>query len=202
MLISKNDIKEFTQFSINIEDRVINHNILDAQEYDLKPVVGDLMYFDLKVYEGMLEWSLATTYQINMYVVFKNKVYKSLNINTNAQPNLNPLNWIELQLGNFFYNFLRPYLVFISYKKFMIWIGANVTQYGLREINEDTSIPISDGRRAELISDIKTKSNIWLSRLKNEICLMKWIFDNKDYSPVNDNYVFNNKKTFKIRPIK
>jgi hypothetical protein len=128
-------------------------------------------------------------------------VYKSLSANVGLSPDTNPLDWEVNQLGTFFYNFLRQFLVFSSYGRFLLWIGTNLTQYGLREINEETSVAVSDQRRAELITDIKQKANIWLTRLRNELCEVNFTFDNVNYNIDNSNYRLNPRKTFKIRPV-
>lgn len=203
MLISKVDIKDFTQFTLNIEDRIFNHNILDAQEFDLKPTIGDIMFDALIVAapNGYAAWNVLTPYVLDEYVVYANKVYKALQPNTGSQPDTSPLDWVINELGTFFYVYLRPFLVFCSYKKFLLWAGTNLTQYGLVKIDEDTSEEISDQRRAELIADVKQKANIWLSRLRGRLCEVNNTFDLVNYSQTNGNYNVNPRKTFQIRPV-
>lgn len=203
MLISKVDVKDFTQFTLNIEDRIFNSNITDAQEYDLRPTIGDLMMNQLLLIapNGFINWNALTIYAIGDYVLYGTTVYKSLTANVGLQPDTNITDWQVNELGTFFYNYLRVFLVFTSYGRFLLWIGTNLTQYGLREINEETSVGVSDQRRAELIADIKQKSNIWLTRLRGIICDKNFTFDGVNYNIDNCNYRLNPRKTFKIRPV-
>lgn len=203
MLISKVDIKDFTQFTLNIEDRIFNHNILDAQEFDLKPAIGNLMFdaLILAAPNGYVAWNSLTPYIIGEYSVYANIVYKALNPNTGSQPDISPLDWEVNQLGTFFYQYLRPFLVFMSYRKFLLWAGTNLTQYGLVKIDEDTSEEISDQRRAELIADVKQKANVWLSRLRGRLCEVNWTFDTVSYAQTDGDYKVNPRKTFQIRPV-
>jgi hypothetical protein len=203
MLINKTDIKYYTQFTLNIEDRIINPSILDAEEYDLRPTVGDAMTdkFLSDFPNGILDWNISTVYGVGEFVIYNSVAYKSLNGNTGEQPNLFPFDWEVNQLATFYYNFVKPYLVFYSYSRFLLWIGSNLTQYGLREINEETSIPVSDQRRAELIRDIQQKGSIWNSRLKNKLCKENYIFDTISYAPDCEEYKLNPSKTFGIRAV-
>jgi len=205
MLISKADILLFAQFTLNIENRLFNPSATDAQEYDLRPVIMDDMYNAILLIapNGLSPWSVATNYAINDHIIFtNNKAYKALTANIGSQPDTNPLDWVESELGTFYYNFLRPFLAFCAHGRFMLWAGSNLTQYGFVKISEDTSTEISEDRRAELIADVKTKSNIWLSRLKKRLCKVNWIFDNVNYDvDLDDNYRKNPRKTFRIRPV-
>lgn len=203
MLINKTDIKYYTQFTLNIENRMIDPSIFDAQEYDLRPTVGDAMTdkFLLDFPNGILNWDIATSYTPNDFVIYNSIAYNSLTINIGQQPDLFPADWAINELGTFYYNFIKPYLVFNSYSRFLLWIGSNLTQYGLREINEETSISVSDQRRAELIRDIQQKSSIWNSRLKNKLCKVNYIFDTISYAPDCEQYRLNPRKTFGIRAV-
>lgn len=204
MLISKADIKAFVQFTLNIEDRIINPNITDAQEYDLKPMIGDAMYLQLEqdFYNAPLTlWDVADNYLANDFVIYNGSVYKALLPNVGSQPDTNPLDWELNELGTFFYKFLVPFLVFRSFGRFLLWIGRNITQYGLREMNEETSVPVNEEGRAALIVDIKGKASIWQNRINNYLCDVNWTFDNVKYEIDCDDYKENPRKTFKIRAV-
>lgn len=204
MLITKQNIKDLAQFTLNIEDRIINPNIEDAQEYDLKPTIGDLM-FDKLIEDfdgGLIPWDILTAYAIGDFVVYGKNVYKSLTANIGNQPDLFPLDWEVNELGTFFNKYLRPFIVFATYQQFLLWIGRNLTQYGLREMLEDTSIPVTEEGRAALIADARKKRGIWYNRLTNELCLKNYTFDGVLYEVDCDIYKPNPKQTYKIRPIK
>lgn len=205
MLISKSDIKTYANFTLNVVDHIINPSILDAENYDLLPIIGDDMYNKLIAdFNGSIitVWNNADTYTVLNYVVYNNIVYKCINGNTNSQPDINPGDWLVNELGTFYYNYLIPYLVFKCYGRFLLWAGRNITQYGLRENTEDTSVSVTDEGRAALIADINVKGNIWYNRFKNKLCKVNYTFDNILYSVDCDVYNPNPKHTYKIRSIK
>jgi hypothetical protein len=204
MLIDKQNIKDITQFSLNIEDRMITPSINDAQEYDLRPLVGDLMYYEiLSKFDGQIItiWDALTAYNINDYVFYDKIVYKSLTANVGSQPDINPTDFQANQLGTFYYNLLIPFLVFRCYARFLLWVGRNVTQYGLREMNEDTSVPVNEQGRADLIKDMNSKANICNSRFKNYLCDVNWTLDTIVYSVDCTDYA-NPRKSYNIRAIR
>ncbi len=86
---------------------------------------------------------------------------------------------IELQL--FLETYIKPYLILGAYEKFLLWHGRNVSQYGLRENNEDTSTPISDKARGELMADIRNKANIRLLEMDKQLNLVNYTFDGITY---------------------
>lgn len=47
-MISVNDLKELTPLSLNIEDKIIEGCIIDAQDVDLQPILGTDLYNKLK----------------------------------------------------------------------------------------------------------------------------------------------------------
>jgi hypothetical protein len=204
MLITKQNIKDLAQFTLNIEDRIINPNIEDSQEYDLKPTIGDAM-FDKLIEDfdgGLIPWDILTAYAIGDFVVYGKIVYKALTANVGSQPDLFPFDWEVNELGTFFNKYLRPFIVFATYQQFLLWIGRNLTQYGLREMLEDTSIPVTEEGRAALIADARKKRGIWYNRLENELCKKNRTFDGVQYLVDCEVYKPNPKQTYKIRPIK
>jgi hypothetical protein len=203
MLITKQNIKDLSQFTLNIEDRIINPHIEDAQEYDLRPTIGDQMIDKLLADfdGGLVAWDISTNYLTGQFVVYNKTVYKALNNNVGLAPDTNPLDWSLNELGTFQNKYLRPYLVFSTYRRFLLWAGRNVTQYGLRDMREDTSDPVSDESRAALISDMKIKGQIWENRFKNYLCEVNWTFDGVNYTIDCDVYKQSTRQVFKIRPL-
>lgn len=204
MLISKSDIKEYVQFTLNIENRIIDPSIKDAQEYDLRVVVGDTMYFQfLNDFDttNLQNWAIATAYLTNDFVIYGNKVYKALTNTTGDQPDISPAEWVENELGTFFITFIKPFLVFKAFARFMTWVGRNITQYGLREMNEETSNPVDEEGRQVLIVDIKGKASIWYSRMKNYLSDVHWTFDTIKYDVDSEDYKEYPTKTFRIRSV-
>lgn len=90
------------------------------------------------------------------------------------------------ELTSLFETYVKPYLIFTAYYKFMLWHGANVSQYGTRQNQENTSQEISDKRRAELLGDIQSKVNVYLNRLKDKLKDDEYTYDGVEYDFCGD----------------
>lgn len=62
-LISTQDLKDFTSLSDNIDDKLLENSILDAQNIDLQPVIGSKLYDKLKEMVELDTLSGSTTYK-------------------------------------------------------------------------------------------------------------------------------------------
>lgn len=69
------------------------------------------------------------------------------------------------ELWAFYDSYLLPYMVCLAHARFLLWQGNNITQFGVVVNQEDTSEPVTDKSRGELISSSEHKSNIYLARL-------------------------------------
>jgi len=90
------------------------------------------------------------------------------------------------ELTTLFNTYIKPYLVLSAYYKFMLWHGANVSQYGTRQNQEDTSQEVSDKRRSELLGDIQSKINVYLNRLKDKLNDDNYTYDSVVYDWYNN----------------
>lgn len=97
------------------------------------------------------------------------------------------------ELTTFLNDYVKPYLICGSYEKFLLWHGRNVAQFGLRENQEDTSTPISDKARAELIADVRRKTNVYLASMNDRLNDVSYTFDGVAYD-------FNTCNTSKSKP--
>lgn len=155
-LIQKSDFNIVVQFSQNIEDRMLDLHIADAENFDLVPRLPAAFYTE---------------------------------ISSQASP--------ADELETFRVNYVVPLLVCFAYKRFLLWQGRSVTQYGIRQINEDTSVEISDKARGELIDDIKSKINVYLTRFYNALKDADYTFDGIQY----DFDICSRKQILKIRAV-
>lgn len=96
------------------------------------------------------------------------------------------------QLLTFYTDFVEPYLVLCAYNRFLLLHGINITQYGLRINNEDTSNEIDEKKLANVMADALHKSNVYLARLTDRLKDVNYTFDNIVYS-------YNNCETTKPR---
>ena len=97
------------------------------------------------------------------------------------------------ELTIFLNDYVKPYLICGAYEKFLLWHGRNVAQFGLRENQEDTSTPISDKARAELIADVRRKTNVYLASMNDRLNDVSYTFDGVAYD-------FNTCNTSKSKP--
>ncbi len=86
------------------------------------------------------------------------------------------------ELSAFLDTYIKPYLICGAYEKFLLWHGTNINQYGLRQNNEDTSDEISDKRRAEIMADIRSKANAYLSIMQKQLKEDNYTFDGVYYN--------------------
>ena len=85
------------------------------------------------------------------------------------------------ELTAFLNDYVKAYLICGAYEKFLLWHGRNVAQFGLRENQEDTSTPISDKARAELIADVRRKTNVYLASMNDRLNDLLYTFDGVVY---------------------
>ena len=89
------------------------------------------------------------------------------------------------QLWAFFTEYLKPFLVCKAHARFLLWHGNNITQFGTVQNQEDTSEPISDKTRAELIRSTEIKANVYLAKMTNHLKVVSYTFDTIVYSYSN-----------------
>lgn len=90
------------------------------------------------------------------------------------------------ELSDFLENYIKPFLISITYEKFLLWHGNNINQYGIRNNIEDTSTQISTTNRAELINDVKSDSNAFLSLMNKQLNDLSYTFDGVIYDFFTD----------------
>lgn len=156
-LITKADFVNYVNFTTNIEDRILDFHISDAENFDFVPRVPAAFYSE---------------------------------ISSQASP--------ADELETFRIGYVVPLLVCFAYKRFLLWQGRSITQYGIRQINEDTSVEVSDKARGELIDDIKSKINVYLTRFYNRLKEVDYTFDGVQY----DFDICARKQIIKVRGVK
>ena len=182
--LTKEDFGQYAQMTVNIDERFIDSAVNDALNFDLVPVVSDSMLDAVRAVLEInpIQWSRTKTYIIGNKVFSDGIYYLCLVGNSDSEPTSANTDWAEIELMTFWTNYIKPYFVMSAYSRFLLWHGANITQFGARQINEDTSTEITDKRRGELLADIKGKVNIYLSRLNKEFARVRGIFDSVTYT--------------------
>lgn len=95
------------------------------------------------------------------------------------------------ELVSFFNTYLKPFLVCKAYARVLLWHGRNLSQYGLRVNQEDTSTEVSDKARGEMIADAQSKANVYWAKISGNLKVTSYTYDGIIYS---------NSCTLKSRP--
>lgn len=98
-------------------------------------------------------------------------------------------------------DYIKPYLICSAFARYLLWTGRNISQFGIRTNNEDTSTEISDKARAELIADINNKKAWYLARFKKAIYDADYTYDSVVYDFTDDCEVSRPKRNFNIRAV-
>ena len=86
------------------------------------------------------------------------------------------------QLFAFYNSVLKPYMICMAHARFLLWQGNNITQFGIVMNQEDTSDPVSDRARAELIASSEHKANVYLAQVTSALKAANYTFDTVVYS--------------------
>ncbi len=84
-------------------------------------------------------------------------------------------------LDDFFQKFVKPYWVYCAFCNFELRHGVDVTQAGMKVHLAQDSENVTDKRRSELLSDDRSKANVWKSKLLKELELQSRTFDSEYY---------------------
>lgn len=175
-IISKVDINEFFQLDSNIDDSRINPHILRAQQAELKPVLGDALYYAfIEDYDG-------TNFQDQRFIdLFEGAIYQD--------SKGNPI----------YFNGVRPLLSSWSFSRV---VGANkifITRSGnVQQINPEESENLEDNQ----IRLYKREARSEAIRLEGELIL--FLQANKETYPEYQYWyegITKKKTSFTFRPL-
>lgn len=184
-LITKQQIGRFVTLSENISDLDIDMFIRDAQEFDTISVLpaGLLNAIEAKVMAKIQQWNKNKTYSTGDLVLFET-YYTALAGNTDSQPPSS--DWQANELMNFYAEYLLPFIAYSFYYRFIAYHGVKITQAGLKQLVDDTSINVSDKMRGEMLGDIKSKLNVWTGKISKKLNDVSYTFDGVQYLPSVD----------------
>jgi len=139
MKITKADFREFVDFTINLEDRLIEPFITKAFLRDVKPKITD---------------ALAELVLADSVLVVENTAIVD-DVNNTFSPVVTVAPDVAL------YQAVRPYWVLAAYHRHILIHGIFHTQSGLTTPSSNTNDQISDKRRAELMAQVKSDMNFY-----------------------------------------
>lgn len=165
--LTRFDFSDSFKMNDNIPEQAITTAVNDAYNYDVITTLPDALMEDIKeiLLSNPKQWTKSAIYSVGDKVIYDGVYYRAAVSNDNSQPSLSNTDWEVIQLMQFWTGYVKPYFQACAYYRFFVWHGANVTQFGARQNNEDTSQEISDKRKGELLADISGKKDINLARL-------------------------------------
>jgi hypothetical protein len=181
-LITKQQIGRFVTLSENISDLDIDMFIRDAQEFDTISVfpIALINAIEAKVLAKIQQWNKNRSYGVDDLVLFET-YYAALASNTDSQPPSS--DWQANELMNFYAEYLLPFIAYSFYYRFIAYHGVKITQAGLKQLVDDTSINVSDKMRGEMLGDIKSKLNVWTGKISKKLNDVYYTFDGVQYLP-------------------
>lgn len=192
--LTKADFRGKFKMHDNINEDDIDIAVNDAYLFDVLPTLPDELMADIQdiLKINPIQWVATKSYTVGDKVFYDGVYYSCVNANNNSQPSGSNTDWAEIKLMTFWTNFVKPYFECCAYYRFLLWHGANVAQFGLRQNQEETSQELSDKRKGELLADISGKKDIYLARLTKEFAnsgnkfdSITYVFDSDDTQKLN-----------------
>jgi hypothetical protein len=87
----------------------------------------------------------------------------------------------ESDLKTFWKNYVQPYAIASTASRFFALYGKNATQFGVRELIDDTSQGVSDRGRGEIIAYYQEIANEEKVRLLNFLNFQNWAIGGTSY---------------------
>jgi hypothetical protein len=161
-LITIEDIKKIRSISNVINsDKDIMPFVYEAQDVEIKRILGELLYTDLIVtYDGE---GLGNSTPAKYLELLNGKQY-TYNSNT------------------YLFNGLKQIIAYYSYYSFLKQWGVHITNAGLQVKTGDMSLPVEDATRGRMLADVKSKLSSFVDDLN------KFLIRNKDTYPLYYKY--------------
>lgn len=193
MIIKKKHIAQVLSFTLNIGEDKINHHILNATKYDLKPYIGNELITALGLvcvasedWDG--DWAEAVSYEEDDIVIHGEGVWLCLNDNTDSEPDAGNTDWELMELETLWYFNFRVYLANNSIARYCVRAGKNFTQFGITKPLEPsgTAAPVDPKELAAMIKDFENDASKEFSLLTVALGAYesgnKWTIGGEDYS--------------------
>ncbi len=171
-LIQAAQIAPYNAISANINLAFLNPYIMEAQEFDLRPFLGEQMYLDL-----LSDFVASPSLQVygNVY---------------------DPLQYIAPgSTYNYQHDGLVPVLAYFAYARYVENAGIESNKFGLVAKKTDLSDPISSGERARRVASARSKAVIYQERLKLYLDLFRATY------PLWRSGISRKKTSFRITPV-
>ncbi len=198
MIIQLTDFKDIVPISMNANPQEVSIAVLNVEE-QLTDSLNTSFYTLLKslLLANYKAWSRTTPYVTGDYVFISNDaekvLYKCLTGNTNDAPP--SANWERVLVWDMWWNYLRKFAVWEAFASILVWHGHNFTDYGLSQISDDNTTPISSQERANKIAEAKRKANKYWNDFTRAMSDARYTLNDVNY-PENSTTVRNDKKPY------
>lgn len=142
---------------------------------------GAYVKFSDNIRAADVDFHCKDAQNFDAYPIMPLAVVSGNNMVTDIETAVNESPVTKPELVAFFNDYLKPFLVCKAYARFLLWAGRNITQFGLRVNNEETSTEVTDKSRAEMIADIEHKCNVYLARMTTNLYDTDYTYDGVVY---------------------
>ncbi len=131
-LITKSDLVGIVpNFSANINTDSFTHANNFANDR-LKGLIPTAMWTNLGLVYNAPAWAGATAYVVGNYVLYEQRVFISILNGTNKNPLTETTYWTEKELYSVFRDYLKPFLCWQAYAKYLPFADLFSSQGGVK----------------------------------------------------------------------
>ena len=138
-LITVSDIKNYKTLSINIAALKIDSEINEAQEFDLRPILGDALYLDL-----------LTDFEASPSLATYNELFNGCTYTYSG--------------NTYQHDGLKAMLCYYAYARFLNNSNTNSTAFGVVIKNNNDSEPVSEKTLSRLVGQALNGAKIFENR--------------------------------------
>lgn len=189
LLINKEDITEHLMDVGNIDDKKLNREIFDVQEFSFRKQIPSELY-DLFISvksANYRSWSRSRSYAINDRVIHDGKLWVAKAVNTGSLPAADNANWEEKSVWYLFKKFIVPYLVFVAFSKYSVDHGLNASPHGFKKVSEDNVESITSSERAGIVNKYQNRGDKYLMGFMEYLSSNNYTIDGVKYTFTSDN---------------
>lgn len=192
-IIKKQDLAIVPRWTDNIKDEWINPFITQSCELDFYDTLSQTLYnaianLVVNILAGTqgLPW-VDGSYSIDDIVTY-NGVYYIVNspVTVGENPPTTNNKYTISELLNFWANFVKPFLVYSSYKRFLLWHGKHISMGGVRKHSDPTSFEVNADELTYLLADLRQIVSVKQSKMYQQLKQVDYTFDGVKYL-TNDN---------------
>jgi|694.fasta_scaffold02665_25 hypothetical protein len=175
------DITPILALSPNTDESDLKLHVIDAQEIELQNLIQIELYQAINeaVKANYSQFKNGRTYEEGAKVFYNSAYYIALEQTTTSPEDAEF--WTSYELMDFYYNFVKKWLATATVVRYLPFHGLHVTQFGLEEYTQEGFGQVSDKRRAEMLQNFKGKSDVYRTRMLNELDRVKSTFDGVKY---------------------